>query len=339
MTANDRHGSDHHNFCLRFLRLLLFSLCTLSLVWFISACKTKPATNRISELREQVYLFTSFREDSPQGLRFLYSFDGYHWTNIPGRFLIPNVGPSKLLRDPSLSRGPDGTFHLVWTIGWHGDQGFGYASSKDLVHWSGQQSIPVMTNEPTTVNVWAPELFYDDHKKQFIMVWASTIPGRYPDKLEAHDNNHRLYFTTTRDFKTFTPSRLFFEPGFSVIDGFILKDSDRYVLIHKDNARPMLNLRVAFGKSPLGPWHDVSEPFTGKFTEGPCALKIGGDWLIYSDAYREKIYRTARTRDFKTFTDITSETSFPEGHKHGTALRVPREIMEGLRRAMPSSPD
>jgi len=280
-----------------------------------------------------VYLFTSFREPARDGLRLLYSLDCYHWTNVPGTFLKPNVGPSQLMRDPSLLRGPDGTFHLVWTTGWHTDRGLGYAHSKDLVHWSEQKFVEVMAHEPTAVNVWAPELFYDDREKLFIICWASTIPGRYPDGLESHTGNHRLYYTTTRDFETFAPAKLFFEPGFSVIDPFILKDGDRYVLLHKDNTRPNLNLRVAFGESPLGPWTHVSEPFTEKFTEGPCALKIGEDWLIYFDAYREKVYGAVKTRDFHSFTNITREVSFPEGHKHGTALRVERKVLDGLLRA------
>jgi beta-xylosidase len=227
-------------------------------------------------------------------------------------------------------RGPDGTFHLVWTSGWADPKGFGYASSKDLIHWSDQQFIPVMTNEPTTVNTWAPELFYDAPQKQYIIVWASTIPGRFPDYQEAHTNNHRLYYTTTQDFKKFAPTKLFLDPGFSVIDAFIAKDGERYVLACKDNSRPNLNLRVAFGKSPIGPWENMSEPITRKFTEGPSVLKVGDDWIIYFDPYREKHYGAAKTRDFKTFTDITSEMSFPEGHKHGTTLRVPREILDGL---------
>ncbi|HZI32847.1 MAG TPA: glycoside hydrolase family 43 protein, partial [Candidatus Binatia bacterium] len=258
--------------------------------------------------------------------------------NVPGTFLEAHVGVSKQFRDPSLVEGPDGVFHLVWTAGWHGDQGFGCASSKDLIHWSEQQFVPVMTNEPTTVNVWAPELFYDASDRQFIITWASTIPGRFPDKLEKHDNNHRLYYTTTRDFKHFTPEKLFFDPGFSVIDPFIVKDGKRYVLICKDNSRPELDLRVAFGRTPLGPWKNVSAPFTQKFTEGPCALKIGDDWLIYFDAYREKIYGAVKTRDFKTFTDITREVSFPEGHKHGTAFKVPRIILDGLLSAAGQKP-
>ena len=288
-----------------------------------------------SSAQNSVYLFTSFRGNGEDGLRFLYSFDAYHWTNVPGTFFKPNVGPSKLMRDPSLARGPDGTFHLVWTTGWHTDQGFGYASSKDLVHWSEQKFIPVMEHEPSTVNVWAPELFYDEPAQQFIIVWASTIPGRFPDFQEPHENNHRLYYTTTRDFKTFAPTKLFCDPGFSVIDGFIAKDADRYVLVHKDNSRAQLNLRVAFAGKPVGPWGPASPPFTEEFTEGPSALKVGDDWLIYFDMYRANRYGAVRTRDFKTFTNITAEVFFPQGHKHGTALVVERRDLDSLLAAAP----
>lgn len=108
---------------------------------------------------KEAYLFTSFHEPATDGLRMLYSSDGYHWTDFNYIFLTPNAGDSKLMRDPSITQGPDGTYHLVWTSGWRGDQGFGYASSKDLIHWSEQQFINVMVHEPSTVNVWAPEIF------------------------------------------------------------------------------------------------------------------------------------------------------------------------------------
>ncbi len=285
--------------------------------------------------QNSVYLFTSFRDADQKYLRFLYSYDGYHWTNVPGTFLEAKVGTSRQFRDPSIVRGPDGVFHLVWTAGWHNEQGFGYAESKDLIHWSDQKYVPVMTNEPATVNVWAPEVFYDAAKKDFVIAWASTIPGRFPDLQEKHDNNHRLYFTTTPDFKEFAPAKLFLDPGFSVIDPFILKDQYRHVLICKDNSRSGLNLRVSFAKAATGPWEYISAPFTQKFTEGPCALKVGGDWLIYFDAYREKTYGAVKTRDFNTFTDVTKQVSFPSGHKHGTAFRAPREILEKLLTANP----
>jgi hypothetical protein len=312
-----------------------FILMAAVLLMFGASCATDK--HAPAEKQDSVYLFTSFHDADQKFLRFLWSEDGLHWTNVPGTFLEAEVGEAKQLRDPSIVRGPDDTFHLVWTTGWHDSKGFGYASSKDLIHWSDQGFIPVMANEPTTVNVWAPELFYDEVGQVFIVVWASTIPGRFPDMMESHTNNHRLYFTTTRDFETFEPTELFLNPGASVIDGFLLRDEDRYVLICKDNSRPNLRLRVAFGTTPLGPWKNVSRPITQRFTEGPCALHIGEDWIIYFDSYRDKHYGAIKTRDFKTFTDITAETSFPEGHKHGTAIKVPREILDGLLKAHPQA--
>ena len=290
-----------------------------------------PIAARSADDTNTVYLFSTFKEPEQDGLRFACSFDGYAWSNVPGLFLKARVG-SGIMRDPSIVRGLDGTYHLVWTTAWRGDNGFGYAHSRDLVHWSDQRFIPAMAHEPTTVNVWAPELFYDEKENRFIICWASTIPGRYPDRLETRTNNHRMYCTTTRDFKTFTPTQLFFEPGFSVIDCRIINNGDRYVLLLKDSTRPQLNIRVAFGDTPLGPWNDISEPFTKQFSEGPCELKIGEDWIIYYDAYRAKAYGAVKTRDVKTFTDVTDEMTFPDGLKHGTVFKGSRRDLDRLLR-------
>ena len=61
-------------------------------------------------------------------------------------------------------------------------------------------------------------------------------------------NKHRLYYTSTKDFNSFTDTKLLMDPGFSVIDAVIVKrDKDDYVLVLKDNTRPErrvhLNLR------------------------------------------------------------------------------------------------
>lgn len=281
---------------------------------------------------KQVYLFTSFREPATGGLCFLYSEDAYHWTDLGCGFLKPEAGSQKIMRDPSIVQGPDGLFHLVWTTAWHGDPGFGYASSKDLIHWSAQQFIEVMKDEPATVNVWAPELFYDKKSRDFLIIWASTIPGRFPRGLEEENNNHRLYITRTKDFRQFTPAKLFFDPGFSVIDATVVQaKEDSYVLVLKDNTRPNRNIKVAFSKQAAGPYTGVSEPFTDTLTEGPSVARLGHEWLIYYDAYRIKKYGAARTADFRHFTDVSSEVSVPEGHKHGTIIRVPVSIVEALK--------
>lgn len=280
-----------------------------------------------------IYLFTSFHEPASEGLRFLYSSDGYHWKDVGANFLKPQVGSQQVMRDPSIAKAPDGIYHLVWTSSWKGDKGFGYASSKDLRHWSPQKIINVMAHEPETVNVWAPEIFYDQRGRQFIIIWASTIPYRFPKGTEEENNNHRMYYTVTKDFVKFSRAKLFLDPGFSVIDAVILRrKSNDYVLVLKDNTRANRNLKVALSNGLSGPYTGISAPFSGKLTEGPTVVKVGQDWLVYYDAYGEKRYAAYRTRDFKSFTDISAEIDIPAGHKHGTIFKSSGRILKGLQK-------
>lgn len=279
----------------------------------------------------KAWVFTSFHEPADAGLRMLYSYDGKKWTDLDTVLLRPSVGNQKVMRDPSMIRDKHGVFHLVWTSSWRGDKGFGYASSKDLLNWSEQQFIPVMQQEPVVVNTWAPELFYEKDQDQFIIIWSSCIPGRFDRGIEEDSNNHRMYVTTTKDFKRFSDTKLFLDPGFSVIDAVILKKGEKdYVLVLKDNTRPERNLKVAFADNPMGPWKDISKPFSDKFTEGPTVVKLKKEWLIYFDSYQKKIYEAVSTTDFKGFKNITSEVVVPAGHKHGTIVIVNKKYVRQL---------
>lgn len=300
--------------------------------WVLILDGDKEDLSGANNMEKEAYIFTSFREPATDGLFLAYSEDGYHWSDLGGPFLKPEVGEGKLMRDPSMVKGPDGTFHLVWTTAWRGDKGFGYASSKDLLHWSEQKFIPAMEHDTSTVNVWAPELFYDDKKGEFIIIWASTIPHRFERGIEDERNNHRMYYTTTKDFESFSDTKLFLDPGFSVIDAVIVKRNEKdYVLVLKDNTRPNRNLKVAFSGDPLGPYNNVSKAFTGKFTEGPTVVRSGDEWLIYYDAYEDKKYGAVKTKDFKTFSDISDEITVPEGHKHGTICKIDGKVLESLK--------
>ncbi len=273
-----------------------------------------------------VYVSTSFHEPANEGLRLIYSHDGYHWTAVPGTWLTPEVGTEKVMRDPSIVRGPDGTYHMVWTSSWRNDYGFGYSSSRDLLHWTEQRHINVMEDyDPKTGNVWAPELFYDDETKEFSIAWASAIPGHF-------DGTHRQYYTTTKDFQTFTPARLFYEPGYNSIDGAVLKRGPGdYVLAVKDNRKPgYSHIHVAFGPTAVGPWSRESEPFTPEWSEGPTWAKVGDAYLIYFDLYRQYKYGAVKTTDFVTFTDVTDAISVPAKHKHGTIFMTPERTVKKL---------
>ena len=284
---------------------------------------------------DNAYLFSYFVGNGEDGLHLASSRNGYKWEalNDGKSFLTPTVGESKLMRDPCLLRGPDGTFHMVWTTAWQGKT-IGYASSKDLINWTPQQAIPVMAHEPTVLNCWAPEIVWDAKRGEFLIFWASTIPGKFTETAGTGDDkyNHRIYSTTTKDFKTYTPTKLFYDPGFNVIDATILSANRRFYLIVKDETRnpAKKHLRIASSDDIAGPFTAAGEPFTRDWVEGPSALRVGEEFLVYFDAYRDRRYEAMRSKDLKTWEDVTSKISFPKGVKHGTAIAVSKVILDGL---------
>jgi lysophospholipase L1-like esterase len=293
---------------------------------------------------DTAYLFTYFTGNGADGLHLAWSEDGYRWEALGGgaRFLVPQIGKDKLMRDPSVVAGPDGTYHLVWTTGWW-DRGIGHASTRDFLTWSEQQSIPVMEYEPTTRNAWAPEVVWDAQRSRFLVYWASTIPGKFTETAGASEDalNHRLYATTTTDWKTFAPTQLFCDPGFSVIDAAPLPGADgRFWLVVKDETvNPVKkHLRVAVADAPAGPWRDFGAPISRDWVEGPTAIRVGADTILYFDVYKEKHYGALRSRDLNMWEDITSSVSLPSGARHGTMLAVPRTLVERIKAARPDAP-
>ncbi|USX17937.1 glycoside hydrolase family 43 protein [Oxalobacteraceae bacterium OTU3REALA1] len=288
------------------------------------------------------YVFAYFTGNGEDGLHFAGSADGYKWDKLGGgrSFLAPKVGNSKLMRDPCIVRGPDGTYHMVWTSGWN-ENNIGYASSKDLVNWSPQQQVPVMAHEPGSLNAWAPEIVYDDKRGEFLIFWASTIPGRFPatDGSSEEKYNHRMYYTTTRDFVTYAPTKLYYDPGFSVIDASFVRANGKNYLMVKDETRnpPKKYLQIAAAPDLRGPFGKLSAPITppGLWVEGPTALQIGQDVILYYDAYTTKHYGAMRSRDMVKWKDVTAKMQFPdEGTplrlRHGTVIAVPSELVTKL---------
>jgi hypothetical protein len=303
----------------------------------------------------QAYVFAYFntgKSGESQGLQLAYSHDGLDWKAIPapdGTFLKPTVG-GKLLRDPSIVAGPDGTFHMVWTTDWW-RHGIGLAHSTDLIHWSTQNYLDVMHDFPGTLNCWAPEITYDADRQTYLIYWASTIPGAFPQTEASGDEikaakaraNHRIYLTTTQDFKTYTPTRLLYDDGYNVIDAFITADPQRqrFVMVLKDETRfpvPHKNLRLAFASHPEGPWSPSTPPFSPDWVEGAAVLKVGDSWLLYFDAYTRHRYEGLSTTDFEHWTPITDQLMMPDGMRHGTPFPVPEAVLQKLLSAAPAQP-
>jgi len=177
-----------------------------------------------------------------------------------------------------------------------------------------------MQHEPTAKNSWAPEVSYDAKKKLFFIFWATTIPGRHSDVADSEKEkglNHRIYYITTPDFETFSETKLFFNPNFSVIDASILKRrKEYYMFVKNENPKPAeKNIRITQAKSALGPYPlQVSSPITGNYwAEGPTAIEIGGYVYVYFDKYTEHKYGAVCSKDLKTWEDVSNQVKFPDG--------------------------
>jgi len=120
---------------------------------------------------EHVLLFSYFTDIGEDGLHLAFSRDGmtFRALNGGGSLLAPRVGEECLMRDWCIFPAEDGIFHMVWTTGW-GERQIGYAQSPDMLDWSEQREIPVMTHEPTTLNSWAPEIASDPQTGDYVQL-------------------------------------------------------------------------------------------------------------------------------------------------------------------------
>ena len=304
---------------------------------------------------KEAYLYSYFINNGADGLHLAYSHDGYNWKTLKNNksFLTPTIGHDKLMRDPCIIYGPDKKFHMVYTVSWR-ERSIGYAYSKDLINWSKQLKIPVMMHEENALNCWAPEIYYDSISKKYVIIWSTTIPGRFketdnsgdsidihtPSRLEKKTElmltyNHRLYYVTTKDFRDFSKTKLFFDQGFNVIDGSINKSAEDYILFLKDETRypPQKNIRITSSKSLFNSFEPVSDPITGNYwAEGPSSIKIRDYWHVYFDKYMTTGNRmgAVKSKDLKNWTDISDEINFPENALHGSIFKVSQDVLNNL---------
>ena len=290
------------------------------------------------------WLFAGFKGNGEDGVYYALSEDGYHWTLANGdQPVVHQTEPGELIRDPFIQRGPDQTFHMVWTWAWRAPTVLGYASSTDLVHWTRHRQLAVMTNEPTALNVWAPALYYNPAKKDWLIFWSSTIPGRFPEDTSGDGGlNHRIVSTNTQQFTTFSTAKVFFDPGYSVIDATLIATPENkkapFHLVFKDERKTplMKHLLTASGPTLEGPWSNISEPFSETWSEGAAIIPVPNGYLAYYDHYiKPQHYAAMQTNDFATWTDATPQIDFPTGLRHGSFLKLTQAEYKRLKALQP----
>jgi len=264
-----------------------------------------------------------------ESLHLALSPDGYRWSALSDNPMLYPTGPAATLRDPHLTAGPDGLFHLLFTGSWH-KEFICHATSPDLLEWSEISKIPVMAAIADTRNAWAPESFLDPATNLYHIFWSSTIQKNAGDRVWTSTSNvwetmhnHRIYHTTTRDFRTFSPTALFFDPGYSVIDATLFFHNGTYYLPFKDErgttATAPKAIRMTSTKSLTSPitWTEPTDFLTPRTTEGPTLFNTGREFLMLFDHFTTHRYGAISSPDLTHWTAVPADQlHFPPSPAH-----------------------
>jgi len=283
-------------------------------------------------------------------------------TTNGGNPILTSTMGTKGLRDPFMIRSPEGdTFYMLATdlsIGggtsWGDAQNNGSKSlevweSHDLIHWGAQRHVLVAPDGAG--DAWAPEAYYDADLGSYVVYWASnmTINGK---------TYHRIYYATTRDFRTFGKPVLWQDPGTSVIDTTVLKEGGTYYRFTKDEGSSTGCSDIIQEKSDdLLAVDDISDPAydasnrkwkqvascIGKnagtsAVEGPTAFKAnpgdisGHQYYLFVDEYGGRGYIPLATDDLDSpGWSVPSSYTLPASPRHGTVLPVTAAELSALR--------
>lgn len=274
-------------------------------------------------------VFAYFKEPGNQGIYLALSRDGYTYTPLnDGQPWLKPDQPGEIMRDVFITRDPSGkSFRMVFTWAWHGNA-IGISSSPDLVSWSPQQRIEIMHDFPNVQNTWAPETYWDEQKKDWLILYSSSFkPAPGEDERVA---GLRLWSVHTGDWQTFSRPSKFFDRGFPVIDATLfhrdLHGKKDVVMVFKDQTPDPLRYseRWTAGPTVEGPWGDLSGSINESWSEGPSVLQVGDKSVVFYDHYRQPRarYEAVETSDWIHWTDATDKIHLPEACKHGSFFRV-----------------
>jgi len=287
---------------------------------------------------------------SVEQLHFALSTDGRNWTPLKGNEPVW----TQQLRDPFIQRAPDGVWHLMGTGRATGDprRGHGpvclHATSRDLITWDTVESLPLMegvtwSDGRKARSIWAPEWFFDQKAGEFFVFWSSSFE-------DAGWKDSRLWFSRTKDWKTFTTAKVLFDPDYSVIDGTLREVDGTYYLFHKEEefgerTGERRAIRLASSKNIEGPYEILQGPLNKgqivpTITEGCSVMPDpqGSGWLLLYDYCMTNRFGASSSPDLKNW-KVVDEVKFPPDARHGSAFHLKADEAERLRKHFPSPPE
>lgn len=305
----------------------------------------------------QAYLFVHFKEKrTPDGeqVYFGVSKDGFNWEKVnDGNPVLWSYYGDKGVRDFTITRTKEGKFVILATDlslsygmlnqynhSWseaarNGSKCLSLWESDDLIHWSEQRLIK-LGNEDFGC-LWAPDIIYDNKSDDYVTHWSSAHSG----------NNYGfkgIYYSRTKDFKTFTQAELLYQKEDSgIIDSAMYEEVGSYYMFLKSEQNPGKIILMA-SDDITGPFKRVDafdksmENVEAGLYEAPTAVKLeDGRWCLFLDFYGASAegqgYVPFIADNLASGQFVRSDQSFrfPYGFKHGTILTITMEEYERLK--------
>ncbi len=306
----------------------------------------------------RAYLFVHFRErKTPDGeqVYFGLSRDGFHWEAVNrglpvlwSRLGEKGVRDCTIIRcqadgkyrifatDLSLAYNFRTKYHLDWpTVSRSGSKCLAMWESADLLHWSEQRLLPL--GDEDFGCLWAPDVFYDPQMQDYVLHWSSSHASN-------GFGNMGIYYSRTRDFRSFTPPRLLYsKEDAGIIDSAIYIEDGKYFLFVKSDHNPERILLLRADQA-LGPYERVEEfdrsmlAIEPGLYEGPTAFRLAdGRWCLLLDYYgsggagQGYVPFVADSLHGGHFVRADGQFCFPYGFKHGTVIPISMEEYRAIR--------
>ena len=306
--------------------------------------QTAPAAERptgieIVEKDFAGYLMVYFKDEN-QCAYMAISRDGYTFTDInAGQRVFDGtiLAEQKGVRDPHITRGPDGGFYLAMTDlhifgqragyretqwqrpeaehGWGNNRAIVMMKSFDLIHWTASD-FRVDTNFPELGDIdcsWAPETVYDEDTGKMMVYFTIRYNNR----------NANMYWSYTNEEFTKMETKPEMIPNIGGIDGDITKVGDKYHLYYVSNARILHAVSDKINTGYKSEPNQVNPDRAS--TEAPNIFKrLGTDtYVLMYDVYgaRPNNMGFSETTDFVNYKHLGH---FNEGVMKGTNFERPK---------------
>lgn len=313
------------------------------------------------------YLFVYFGGDATKdGEQIRYALsrgnDPLHWRELnSGRPVLSTTVGEKGVRDPYIVRAPGGDkFYIIatdlnmaarghgawWEVQRKGSLAIVVWESTDLLDWSAPRLVKVAPDEAG--NTWAPEAAWDARLGTFVVFWASRLyaPG---DKSRHGDTNNRMLYATTDDFRAFSAPKVWWDPGYSVIDSAVVEHAGRYYRFSKDDrerAEAPCGKSVVAQKSTslTSTAYELIKECIGRGAigdgEGPLVFKSNTEekWYLFIDEYGGRGYVPFETTDLDSGKwTLVKNYQMPGHPRHGAVLPLTQAEYDRLNAAYPAA--